>query len=260
MCELLAMSANTPTDICFSFKGLKVRGGDVAPHRDGWGIAFYEGRAARLFKDPSPSAASPIADLVERYPIKSEVIIAHIRQANSGGVCLENTHPFSRELYGREWVYAHNGQLPGVFELPLGRFKPIGDTDSERAFCWLLDQIERAGLAPEAPDRAARLAALLKARGDQLAAMGVFNLLLSDGAALYVYCATKLHWIIRAAPFKRATLRDRDVSVDFKEETTPQDRVAILSTEPLTADEVWTAMAPGELLAWRGGAIAQRLG
>ncbi len=53
MCELLGMSANVPTDICFSFTGLMQRGGRTGPHRDGWGITFYEGKGFRTFKDPT---------------------------------------------------------------------------------------------------------------------------------------------------------------------------------------------------------------
>ncbi len=37
MCELLGMSANVPTDICFSFTGLVQRGGGTGPHKDGSG-------------------------------------------------------------------------------------------------------------------------------------------------------------------------------------------------------------------------------
>lgn len=111
MCELLGMSANVPTDIVFSFTGLMQRGGRTGPHRDGWGIAFYEGRGLRLFQDPAASCESEVANLVQRYPIKSEVVIGHIRQANVGKVCLSNTHPFVRELWGRNWCFAHNGQL-----------------------------------------------------------------------------------------------------------------------------------------------------
>lgn len=55
MCELLGMSANVPTDICFSFTGLVQRGGGTGPHKDGWGITFYEGKGCRTFKDPQPS-------------------------------------------------------------------------------------------------------------------------------------------------------------------------------------------------------------
>ncbi len=69
MCELLGMSANVPTDICFSFTGLVQRGGGTGPHKDGWGITFYEGNGCRTFKDPQPSFNSPIARLVQDYPI-----------------------------------------------------------------------------------------------------------------------------------------------------------------------------------------------
>ena len=105
MCELLGMSANVPTDIVFSFTGLMQRGGRTGPHRDGWGIGFYEGRGLRLFQDPAASSESEVAQLVQRYPIKSEVVIGHIRQANVGKVCLSNTHPFVRELWGRNWCF-----------------------------------------------------------------------------------------------------------------------------------------------------------
>jgi len=100
MCELLGMSANVPTDIVFSFTGLMHRGGRTGPHRDGWGIGFYEGRGLRLFQDPRPSSESEVAQLVRRYPIKSEVVIGHIRQANVGQVSLVNTHPFDWEVVG----------------------------------------------------------------------------------------------------------------------------------------------------------------
>ena len=63
MCELLGMSANVPTDICFSFTGLVQRGGGTGPHKDGWGITFYEGKGCRTFKDPQPSFQSPIPPL-----------------------------------------------------------------------------------------------------------------------------------------------------------------------------------------------------
>ena len=131
MCELLAMSANVPTDICFSFSGLMQRGGNTGPHKDGWGITFYEGKGCRSFKDPLPSAESAIANLVKEYPIKSESVICHIRQANSGEISLENTHPFIRQIWGRHWTYAHNGQLKDIHNtLNVKYHIPVGETDS----------------------------------------------------------------------------------------------------------------------------------
>ncbi|CAG0967125.1 partial Putative glutamine amidotransferase YafJ, partial [Rhodocyclaceae bacterium] len=109
MCQLLGMNCNVPTDICFSFTGFQARGGATDVHRDGWGIAFFEGRGVRVFLDPRPSCESPVAELVRHYPIRSLNAIAHIRKATQGAVGLENTHPFMRELWGRYWIFAHNG-------------------------------------------------------------------------------------------------------------------------------------------------------
>lgn len=111
MCELLGMSANVPTDICFSLTGLVQRGGKTGPHKDGWGIAFYEGKGLRIFHDPSPGVESKIAAFVQNLPIKSEIVISHIRKANRGKVDLKNTHPFVREFWGSHWTFAHNGQF-----------------------------------------------------------------------------------------------------------------------------------------------------
>ena len=89
MCQLLGMNCNVPTDICFSFAGFRARGGLTDHHRDGWGIAFFEGRGVRVFLDPAPSAHSPVAELVNRYPIRSLNVIAHIRKATQGDIRLK---------------------------------------------------------------------------------------------------------------------------------------------------------------------------
>ncbi|EEX42488.1 class II glutamine amidotransferase [Vibrio furnissii] len=244
MCELLGMSANVPTDICFSFTGLMQRGGRTGPHRDGWGITFYEGKGFRTFKDPSPSCQSKIAELVQNYPIKSCAVISHIRQANRGGVNLENTHPFTRELWGRYWTFAHNGQLADYQDLPSGRHRPVGQTDSEAAFCWLLDELEKH--YPDIPQDMAGVFAFVARLCDQLREKGVFNMLLSDGEYVMSYCTNHLYWITRRAPFGHATLLDEDVEINFQEETTPNDVVSVIATQPLTGNEVWQKMKPGE--------------
>lgn len=251
MCELLAMSANTPTDLCFSFTGLAQRGGAVGPHKDGWGVAFYEGRGVRVFHDPSASADSPIAEVVRTHPIKSLAAICHIRQANVGSVGLENTHPFIRELWGRYWSFAHNGQLPDFKARP-GIYQPVGDTDSENIFCDLLNRI-RADHTPEDSDETL-LETIVKA-STEYARERVFNLLLSNGHWVFTFCTTKLVSITRRAPFGPAKLKDADVSVDFAAVTTPDDVVSVIATEPLTSDEQWDTYQPGEWRLWRDGLV-----
>jgi glutamine amidotransferase len=250
VCELLGMSSNTPTDICFSFAGLMKRGGQTGPHGDGWGIAFYDGKGCRTFHDPAPSARSEIARFIRSYSIKSRTVVCHIRRANRGRLALENTHPFTRELWGRRWVFAHNGQLRGVKKLPLAFSRPIGTTDSEHAFCWLLDQLR---LRWRDPPPAATLQREVRRLAGELAALGVFNMLLTEGRTLYCHCSTHLAWLTRRWPFGTATLLDEDVSVDFAQHTTPKDVVTVVATRPLTRDETWQVLAPGSFQAFRDG-------
>ncbi|MBW8733902.1 MAG: class II glutamine amidotransferase [Asticcacaulis sp.] len=255
MCELLAMSANVPTDIRFSFSALSQRGGVTGRHTDGWGISFYEQNGCRTLHDPMPSAHSELAKFLKAYPIKSRLVIAHVRKANRGRIALENTHPFQRELWGRNWSFAHNGQLRGVKKLPLRFYAPIGTTDSEYAFCWLMDGL-RARFAKR-PSEAVLDAAIADAFSS-LRGLGVFNALLGDGRSLYASCSKRLCYIRRAAPFGRARLIDEDLEVDFSRETSPDDKVVIVATRPLTRDEVWTDIAPGTTLIFRDGDMVRR--
>lgn len=252
MCELLAMSANVPTDICFSFSGLMQRGGNTGPHKDGWGVTFYEGKGCRSFKDPMPSAQSPIAELVTKYPIKSEAVICHIRQANSGKVCLENTHPFVRQMWGKNWTYAHNGQLKDfIKELPIELHQPIGTTDSEHAFCWILDNIYKEYGANE-PD-SAELFSFIASLSNKIDSLGVANIIITNGEHLFAYCSNNLHWITRKAPFGQASLIDAEMTVDFQKETTDNDVVTVIATKPLTDDETWHKMKPSQWQLFRLG-------
>ena len=244
MCELLGMSANVPTDICFSFTGLIQRGGNTGPHKAGWGITFYEGKGFRTFKDPTPGCDSKIAELVQNYPIKSRAVVSHIRQANRGQVNLENTHPFTRELWGRYWTFAHNGQLSDYQTLDTGHFRPVGETDSELSFCWLLRKLDER--FPEPPQDLMAMFAYVAECCDELRELGVYNMLLGDGEYVMTYCTNHLYWITRKAPFGKATLLDEDVTINFQEETTPNDVVSVVATQPLTGNETWHRMKPGE--------------
>ena len=251
MCELLGMSANVPTDICFSFTGLVQRGGRTGPHRDGWGISLYEGRGSRSFHDPRPSVASEIAKLIQRYSIRSKIIISHIRQANRGRVCLENTHPFTRELWGCSWVFAHNGQLNGFKKKRLKFYLPVGTTDSEYAFCWMLDQIRTK--YPKRPSSQLGLWRFIHKLAKEADKYGVFSFLMSDSYNLYVYCTNNMCWLTRSHPFGKARLIDTGKVVDFSKLTTANDVVTVIASRALTDNEEWHHMKKGEFTVFRNG-------
>lgn len=252
MCQLLGMNCNTPTDIMFSFEGFRRRGGITDHHADGFGIGFFEGKGVRLFHDDKPSANSPVADLVRAYQIKSENVIAHIRKASQGQTSLANTHPFMREMWGGYWLFAHNGHLVDFFPEQGEFFHPVGTTDSERAFCHILNRLRtRFAARPDDETLFDAIAGLTH----EIRKFGLFNFVLSDGVSLFAHASTLLHYIIRQAPFGKARLLDDDVMVDFAEVTTPDDRVAVIATLPLTRDESWSQLAVNELVMFRKGKI-----
>ncbi len=251
MCQLLGMNCNVPTDVVFSFTGFAERGGHTDEHVDGWGIAFFEGAGLRHFVDHQSAVASPVADLIRRYPIKSRNVIAHIRKATQGAVSLENCHPFVRELWGRYWVFAHNGDLKNFQPKLHAGFRPVGTTDSERAFCWIMQELAKSHASlPSVRE----LTLTLKELVAQVARYGTFNCLLSNGEALWAHASTHLYAVERKHPFARAQLHDEDLSVDFSTVAKPGDRIAVVVTAPLTKNEDWSAFAPGELRVYVDGA------
>ena len=186
MCELFAMSSWTPTTLSLSLRRLAARGAPGGKLADGWGMACYDGFDARVLREPEPAGGSAWLEHVPDAgrPL-SRIVIAHIRHATQGGIALANTQPFARGLGGRIHIFAHNGTLPGV-ERALGvagRFRPIGDTDSEVAFCGLLERMAPLW-AERVPSVGERLEAT-KAFAAELRKLGPANFLYSDGELVF---------------------------------------------------------------------------
>ena len=256
MCQLLGMNCNTAATIGFSFTGFAERGGRTADHKDGWGLAFYEGQGSRVFHDDQPASDSALADFLRRYPFKSRIVIAHIRKATQGDVSLANCHPFQREWLGQTWFFATNGDLQQFQPALDGSYLPVGSTDSERAFCFMMQSLRaRFSGRRHAPDWL-ELAPAVAEISAGIAAHGNFNFLLSNGQALFAHCSSQLHALQRQHPFPTARLVDYDLSLDLGALNHRDDRMALIATEPLTADEHWLAFRTGELKVFVDGTQA----
>ena len=251
MCELLGLCANEPADIRFSFSGLKQRGGKTGVHKDGWGISLYEGKASRTFHDPKSSITSEMAHFFQSTPIKSKIIISHIRQANRGRVCLENTHPFTRELWGCDWVFAHNGQLTGIKKQALQFYQPVGTTDSEFAFCFMMDKIRAA--FPKRPNSKKVLWSFIESIAQEVNQFGIFSFLLSDSRYMYAYCSNKMCWVTRKYPFSEARLIDTGEIIDFSTKLSKNEIVTVIASSALTDNEQWHCMEKGEFRVFNNG-------
>lgn len=245
MCELFGMSSDRPISARTPLSAFRKRGGETADNPDGWGLAYAEGEAFAIHKAPEAAARSMLfSKLAEQ--IHSRLIIAHVRKANPPTAhTLENTHPFMRTCCGRPWVFAHNGNVPEVIA-PQGcchpcHSHPEGETDSEHAFFYLLEEI--TGTLPVQttstgmPDVWLETLAL---RSAAIAEYGQFNFLLTDGEHLIAYG------------------HDRLYSQQRSERGIPS---VLIASAPLPDDEpreLWEAFAPDELRVYRGGRLLGR--
>ncbi len=252
MCQLLGMNSSKPATLGFSFAGFAERGGRTAQHKDGWGIAFHEAAGCRLIIDQLPSCASPLAAALKHDVVKARNVVAHIRKATQGSITPQNSHPFTRQLWGRTWSFAHNGNLEAFHPTPDTLFQTDGETDSERAFCFLMAGLRRLFPA-QAPLRQALFDAVAAMARD-IARHGSFNFILSDGELLLAHCSTDLHYVVREYPFSSARLLDCNLQIDFSRHNHLDDRMAVIATAPLTSGEQWRAFERGELKMFINGA------
>lgn len=197
MCELFAMSSRTPSKLSYSLNEFAKHGGLTHRNKSGWGIAFFDDREAFLVKEPQPASDSPLANFIAEQERKSHCVIAHVRLATVGEPTLRNTHPFRRVLGRRVHVFAHNGTLKGLHDdfdqTPL-RYEPVGDTDSELAFCLLLERMlplwtQNDGAQPSVMERLAvfaEFAADMRKRGSA-------NFLYSDGDVLFAHAHKRIY-------------------------------------------------------------------
>ncbi len=234
------MSSNKPAAVDFSFTGFARRS---VEHCDGWGIALHTADQCQLFTDALACSESLLARQLSEAPIKARNVVAHLRKATQGRVSLENSHPFTRQLWGQTWSFAHNGDLK-LFHPKPSLYAPWGDTDSELAFCYLLSEL--AQRFENRPPRHQLFAALHRL-ASEIAEYGSFNFILSNGELLFAHCSTDLHLVQRQYPFSVAQLVDCDVSIDFNKHNHLDDRMTVIATQPLTSNERWVRFAPGEL-------------
>lgn len=252
------MVANYPADLTFSFTGLALRGGQTGPHADGWGLSLYDGKFARTFREKDPAHSSRLARFLKENPIRTRLAIAHVRKMTRGVASLANTHPFVRVLNQRHMVFAHNGTLPRIKERHLRIESTLGDTDSEHAFCVILERLRQA-YGSRHPEDPRELGNTLWEVGNELGSEGVFNFLFADGEHLFARCGDHLSFIEWRAPAQHTMLVDAEVQVRLDDAMGPEKDalMAIVATTPLTRDATWVDAAPGTLWAFSGGRLVQ---
>ena len=260
MCELLGMSSNQQTNINLSLTVLSKRGENPRLHGDGWGVAFYEGgNDVRLIKDSGEAKDSVWVDFIKEQEIHSHVVIAHIRKATVGEVSYRNTHPFTRELKGRMHTFAHNGTFKDIQQNPKYHtefYRPVGSTDSEHAFCVLMDRMRSLwsdfGVLPPLKERLL----VVDQFASEMRELGAANFLYSDGDTLFGHghhrhnpLTDKLEWpglhYLHCADKMTGLENSSQSGISLKGEG---HEVTLFASVPLSQGD-WRPLKEGEVLA-----------
>ena len=194
---------------------------DLALNRnqcDGWGFAAYLRSNLILYlREPTP--------IWERPPLhfpKADVAVVHARRASEGSITFLNSHPFVRVFQGKIWTFCHNGSVNKAMLQENLKAKPIGETDSEVLFLYVLESIEGLDKPEEILEALSEVGRELKGRKDELKISAV-NFILTDGSALFA--------------LRGARLREDWFTLWLKDaETLPPRRpykYSIVSSEPL---------------------------
>lgn len=267
MCELLALSTSQLSHLTFSLHTLAARGSGSGDTHDGWGVAFYQGDDVALFREPLAAGDSALVRYLESGGPSTHLAISHIRHATRGALQLSNTQPFVRELGGRTHVFAHNGDLPDIEHrvvLVPGSYIPVGQTDSEHAFCVLLTRMRGLWERNGTPSLDARML-VLAVYAAELRLLGQANFLYADGDALFAHSDQRRQlasgrvappglWMLQrhCPPAIPVSSGQAGVAIDNGERS-----ALFVASVPLT-QEAWQAMGEGELLAARGGEVLIR--
>lgn len=244
MCELMGMSFSKPIVADFSIREFALRGEENA---DGWGLAWYPDQSVAMVKEPRQWHVSQYRDFLQSYSgLHSNIFLSHVRHRTTGGEPTHaDTHPFLREWRGRDYVFAHNGTVTAAFNQPMGRFRPVGNTDSEHLCCWLLNQISERGRHLDHEDDWR----WLHERLQRMNRGGKLNCLLSDGRRLFCYFDEHGH---KGLTFRHVHLYDETRSFgDPVLEIGVSDKLLnfgiVLASNPLSSSG-WKPFHQGELM------------
>jgi predicted glutamine amidotransferase len=192
MCELFAMSSRRPSAVSYSLPEFAQRGSYIRKNREGWGIAYAQDEDVLIIREAKPATKSPWVKFAAEQHLESHTVIAHVRHATIGAPVLQNTHPFRYVAQGKVHVFAHNGTLTGLedrYPKNVLRYKPIGDTDSEHAFCLMLERLDQLEDDSDAGLRQEKIAEF----ASEMTGFGAFNFLYYDTTALYAHAHRRVY-------------------------------------------------------------------
>lgn len=182
MCELLGFTSAKNTDVT-GFLRTFFSHSDRNPH--GWGMMYENGGRTILREAVSAEKSAFLSDVIDSMPQQRHVI-AHIRFATVGSINERNCHPFTgTDISGREWTLIHNGTIFNGRHNHRYSAIQAGDTDSERFFLSLLDNMNEHLSRAELCER--ERFEIVNSFIAENSPRNKLNLMIFDGELLYVH-------------------------------------------------------------------------
>jgi len=264
MSELVAISfdANASPRIELSkTRRMRESAPSASPAIYGWGVGWYPAseRGAAVLKDPGSGGDSQVGAALRDWDrFRSTLFVCHLR-GHRRRRSEQDLQPFVRSYAGRHWIFAHDGDLDRGWaeRFPLGddpSFEPLGRSDSEHAFCWLLSRLHarRARSLSDVPAGELRQWLL------ELNAKGQLNITLSDGDLLVAYrdatAHDALYWTRLMPPHEIVDLRSDSVCIGLDAPEDPNRTLLVFSSTPLSSNG-WQPLDPGQLMIARRGSV-----
>jgi len=249
MTQLLGFNSNIVLDFDFVYKSSLAK--DKLP--DGLGYAYHDSNNWTVWKKLIENEGKIIEQgLLNPHHFQAQTFVSHIRYASIGVKKLENTHPFIRELFDSEYVFAHSGHLRmyRAVEL-LEKYKPFGDTDSEEAFCMILEKLHKHRQVRNDSAKAK----LIEEIANELAKQGGVNFLLTDGKTIFVYYSgyKSLNYLVLKPPHTNNVICE---DIDFKLTIRCKDKpvsLTLISSEPISVHEKWQNFEPRKIYFFKEG-------
>jgi glutamine amidotransferase len=247
MCRLFAMTGG-PERVSATFWLLEAPDSLSRQSRrdpDGTGLGVYDANGAPAVMRHPIAAYRDRAFAEEAREVRSRTFIAHVRYASTGGLSVENTHPFT--LDGR--LFAHNGVIQGLDALDahLGPARELvrGDTDSERFFALLTAETARRG-----GDVTAGLTAAARWVAAELPLFAL-NVIVTTADELWALRYPETHdlQVLERRPRGRHLDHASAAgSIRVRSGDLADLPAVVVASEPMDEDPGWSSLASGELL------------
>ncbi len=232
---------------------------------NGWGFAWYpnDDYSSLMIKDSRQQDINELSTVVNDWDNFRSTIFMCKTKGISKQYTLHDVQPFRWSYAGKDWLFLHNGTcdikvLTEKHDLQSGFLVPLGNTDSELLFCYLLGKIQQSGFTELNKKSARLISTCLK----ELEAFGTLDLILTDSKTLFVYhgenSEKEIYVSKLLSEYFTKKIESESISIEMEDPRDTYHSGLIVSSEKLSSVEQMMINKGDVILIKRGINIWQK--